>query len=77
MPILPNGKEPEMIVEVPVVMVGVWSPAPEFDGKPTQVHLLIDIPDIATFLTRFKSREAVDWFIAELVEKRDEVWGSK
>jgi hypothetical protein len=48
---------------------------PEYDGKPTQVHIIFDMPEVGTFVTRLKSREAVDGMIAALVEGRDQVWG--
>jgi hypothetical protein len=74
---LPNGRKPDLIIETADLSVGVWSPAPEFDGKPTQVHIIFDMPEVGTFVTRLKSREAVDGMIAALVEGRDQVWGAE
>lgn len=71
---LPNGKEPDLVIELPEVMIADWSPAPEHDGEPTQVHLIIDLPDIATFITRFRSRAGLQRFIDDLSAARDRVF---
>lgn len=72
---LPNGKKPDLVFDIPELMVGVWSSAPEFDGKPTQVHLIIDVPELGALVTRLKSRGAIDYVISELIRARDQVWG--
>lgn len=75
MPKLEDGRVPDLLIETPGWEVASWSPT--FDGSvpPTQVHLFVTVPDIATLYTRFKSRRALDEFIAALIEHRDFVWG--
>jgi hypothetical protein len=62
-----------------------WYPTPTPTGKPTQVHLFIDLdlpdgpkdpdPLRLQFATRFKSAMALDRFIEMLLIHRESVWG--
>jgi hypothetical protein len=62
-----------------------WYPTPVPAGKPTQVHLFINVdfpggpddpdPLPLQFATRFKSAMALDRFIEMLLIHRESVWG--
>lgn len=63
-----------------------WYPTPTPAGRPTQVHLFIDVdipgmpndpdPLKLQFVTRFKSQQAIDRFIEMLLIHRESVWGT-
>jgi hypothetical protein len=52
-----------------------WHPAPDGQGKPTQVHLVLNIPDLPVrFSLRLKSASAVDTLVGSLMRHRKSVW---
>lgn len=75
MPTLPNGHQPDVIMDDIQLAIAEWSPAQDYDGNPTQVHIILELPEVCTFITRFKSRKGLDNFIADLTAARDRVWG--
>lgn len=54
--------------------VNAWTPELDGKGKTTQVHLVMNVPNVAKFVHRMKSGPAVDQLIHILAEYRGEVW---
>lgn len=64
--------------QMPVKWIHVltWHPEKDGEGKPEQVHLVLDlgIEEIPYFAVRLKSRDAVNRLIEALETSRNEVW---
>ena len=56
--------------------VSEWHPLPNGEGKPTQVHPLLEIEEMddCKLVMRFKSKPELNRFILALVRHRDGVW---
>lgn len=55
--------------------IAEWHPEPDGQGLPTQVHLVVDLPDdLGALVLVFKARAAVDILIGALETHRDGVW---
>lgn len=52
-----------------------WTPERAGQGKPTEVHLVLEVHLVASFVVAFKSADAVDRMIAALMRHRNGVWG--
>lgn len=56
--------------------IAEWHPEKDGAGKPTQVHLVMDIPEIgASIAVRFKSADAIDRHVAVMLRHRASVFG--
>lgn len=87
MPIQPIQPDHHLLpLRLEQIHLASWCPTPEPTVPPTQVHLFIDVliqdgpADPATikltFVTRFKSAQALDRFIEALLIHREHVWGA-
>ena len=54
--------------------VGSWCPTPDGSGKPTMVHLTIELPGIGMALIRFKTAGELRRFIGALSRHMFDVW---
>lgn len=53
-----------------------WHSLPGGQGKPEQVHLMLEVEGIPhPLIVRFKSRRPVDELIVALMSHADNVWG--
>ena len=55
--------------------ISEWHPLPDGEGRPTQVHLVVQATDDINFVLRLKSKEACDGLIETLRRHRNNVWG--
>ena len=72
----------DLVAPIESYSVSSWSPAPYDErgqaGKPTQVHLVINIAEVKiSLMQRFKSQRAINELIDALIEHRDHVWPSE
>lgn len=63
-------------LEIEGIDVGEWHELPDGQGKPSQVHLRLDVIGFpAPLIIRFKSRRPVDQLIMALITHANGVWG--
>lgn len=70
-------------IQLDQITVSDWYPTPTPTGRPQQVHLVIDLvlqgggddPLPVSLVTRFKTAQALDRTIEQLLLHRESVWG--
>jgi hypothetical protein len=61
--------------DIEEISINEYHPLPNGEGKPTQVHMLIQVKGIKTpFIMRFKSPETLGKVVAALQEHSGNVW---
>lgn len=59
------------------ITIAQWHPTSDASGPPTQVHVILE-NDPESFMpsmtVRFKSREGLERFVADLLANADAVW---
>lgn len=66
------------IREVRDINIVQWHPLPNGEGKPTQVHMMLNVVDFpGTLCLRFKGPTTLDQIIDALIEHREDVFGRR
>jgi hypothetical protein len=64
--------------EIKEISVNEWHPLPDGQGKPEQVHLMIEVDGFPhPLVIRYKSRRPVDELIVALITHAEHVWPRK
>jgi hypothetical protein len=74
------GRQPKDLVAYKLVdeyEVVEWHPTPDGTGQPTQVHLLLELPQLGTAVVRIKSAAALNQLCEVLQKHGRQVWPEK
>jgi hypothetical protein len=66
-----------MLFDMDEVSINAWTPLPNGEGDPTQVHLLFKVAEGVTTAIRFKGPDTLNAIVEQLTRYRDIVWPEK